>query len=142
VDLHLVIRWLHVGAGMVLVGGAALLAFRFAAAEPSLEGTWTIARRYEWLCWAALAVLVASGIGNLGGFGAAMPDARSSWGQAFLVKLTLVMVLATLSVVRTAAVVQLAGSAATFPGALRGLYAVTALLGVAIAGAAQLMAHG
>jgi uncharacterized membrane protein len=141
-DLHLFVRWLHVGAGMSLVGGAFVLALAIPARGSASEAIWAVARRYEWLCWASLAVIVASGVGNLGAFGAGLPPPESDWGLTFLVKMGLVLVLASLSVVRTAAVVRLAAALQPAPPALRALYVATTVLGLAVAAAAQVMAHG
>ena len=57
-------------------------------------------------------------------------------------KLLLVIMLASLSVVRTAAVVRLATALQPGTQSLRVLYIATTVLGLAIAGAAQVMAHG
>jgi uncharacterized membrane protein len=141
-DLHLFIRWLHVGAGMSLVGGAFVIALALRLRGSSGEAIFSVARRYEWLCWASLAVIVASGVGNLGALGEGLPPAGSGWGRAFLVKLALVLLLGSLSVVRTAAVVRLDSALQPPTHTLRALYIATTVLGLMIAGAGQLMAHG
>jgi len=43
--------------------------------------------RYEWLAWGALGLLVATGVGNLGVFGEALPAPESTWGRVLTVKL-------------------------------------------------------
>lgn len=84
-SLHLAIRTVHVLAMALLVGGAAGL---WAAARRTPDDLHALATGYEWLFWAALGVLVLTGVGNLGALGAPGPATR--WGQVLLAKLALV----------------------------------------------------
>ena len=106
-----------------------------------------MAQRYEWLFWAALGVLVATGVGNLAQFGEGLPDPATAWGRRLMLKLLLVLLLAAISVARALYVARLVDAAPALAGdgprrALRNVYALTALLAAAVLAFATWLAHG
>ena len=134
----LAIRWLHVAAMAVAVGGAVLvtwISFR-APADLALR----VAIRYEQLFWLAAGVLVMTGIGNLGALGSALPEPRSGWGITFQTKLLLVAALVAVSLPRSLALELARGP--TLGQLLQRLYLVTVALFAAILVAALVLAHG
>jgi uncharacterized membrane protein len=148
--LTLLIRWLHVAAMALALGGALLLwftALRPAGLDPAAHARTLLlfAERYERLFWLALGLLVMTGVGNLGAFGAALPAPGSAWGQRLGLKLLAVLLLSVLSLVRTLVVIRL-GAASPLP-TLRAarlvpaLYAGTALALVTIVLLAVALAH-
>jgi hypothetical protein len=149
--LSLLVRWLHVTSMAVAFGGALLLTFvavRPGDAGLSDPGHWLLglAHHYERLFWLALGVLVMTGIGNLGAFGAALPAPSSAWGGRLGIKLAAVLALFILSVLRTFLVIRVSASGEN--GAFRaarlvpGLYGGTALGLALVALLAIALAHG
>lgn len=136
----LVIRWLHVGAMATILGGAVLVSWL--AARTSRSTVVEVAVRYEQLFWAAIGVIVMTGVGNLGAFGLALPAPSTTWGNTFVLKITAVVVLIALSLPRSLVVARLAGGAGATIGTLRGLYVVTAAGLAVIAALAVWLAHG
>jgi putative copper export protein len=102
----------------------------------------TLARRYEWTFWAALGVLVVTGVGNLGSVGA--PGPATAWGRTFLVKLVLVLAVVVGSAVRTLSVVHVTEDpAVTTRNRLVGrLYGATTVALVLVVVLAEVLAHG
>jgi hypothetical protein len=145
-DAHLAIRWLHVVAATVLLGGALTLAAGAPRGERSAAASAhyiEAAARYEWLFWSALGVVIAAGVGNLGAYGEGLPPPDSLWGSSLQLKLVLVLATTYLSIVRTLVVVRLRTripEEARFLLSL--LYGLTAVLLVAVVGLAELLAHG
>ena len=135
-SLHLAIRTVHVLAMALLVGGAAGL---WAAARRRVDDLHVLARRYEWLFWAALGGLVVTGVGNLGALGAPGPGTR--WGRTLLAKLVIVALFVLGSAVRTLAVTRTDRSTplAAWGRRAYGLTTVT-LLGLVVL--AEVLAHG
>ncbi|HEY8655134.1 MAG TPA: hypothetical protein VIN34_00165 [Candidatus Limnocylindria bacterium] len=139
-DHHLIaiaVRWLHVAAMAMALGGALLVAW-LAFREPA-DRVVGVALRYEQAFWLAAGVLVMTGVGNLGAFGPDLPQPATGWGATFIWKLLLVAAIVVGSLPRTLAV--------ALPGipvaaALRWMYAGTAAGLVMIAGLAVLLAHG
>ena len=157
-DAQLAIRWLHVVAATVMVGGALLLAAAPAlwraesssepssesSAEPSAERlalSLELFRGYEWAFWAAIGPVVATGVGNLGAFGSGLAAPQSLWGRTLTIKLAAVLVLMLLSLTRTLVVVRLPNDAAA-RSLLRGCYVVTAALTLGVLALAGALAHG
>ena len=140
--VHLAVRTLHVLAAAALVGGA----FVPAAVRPGTYGATTFlgaATAYERLAAAALAVLVATGIGNVGALGTALPDAGERWGAIFTAKLGLVLTLAAISVARVLMLTLLSErGASAHLGRLRAMYGATAVTGVVVVALAEMLAHG
>ncbi|MEX2228495.1 MAG: CopD family protein [Dehalococcoidia bacterium] len=141
-------RWLHVLAATVIVGGAALcwaLAVRGRSAElpGQASALGFAAERYEWAFWIALGVIVATGVGNLGAYGEALPGPGTAWGRALALKLGGVTLLIVGSVVRTVAVVRAASEEDGMSFAtMRHLYAATVLVAAGVVGLAEYLAHG
>src|SRR6476646_7796682 len=96
-DLHLLIRYLHIVAMALMLRGALLL-WRLSVSAPATDGDaqqrlmLVGARRYEFLFWLALGVIVMTGVGNLGALGAALPGPQSTWGTKFIAKVGFVLV--------------------------------------------------
>lgn len=147
-DLHLLIRAVHVVAATLILGGAAivwLLAVRTSAeaSRAQAEAVLFAAERYEWVFWASAAAIVATGVGNLGAFGEGLPAPDSEWGGTLLVKLGAVLVLLAGSVVRTLTLVRLLeGRAVPGLAAMHHLYAATAAGALLVVVAAEVLAHG
>lgn len=134
--LAIAVRWLHVAAMALALGGALLVAW-LAFREPA-DRVVAVALRYEQAFWLAAGVLVMTGVGNLGAFGVGLPQPGTGWGMTFSAKLLLVAVIVVASLPRTL-VVALPGVPPT--GVMRGLYAGTALGLVAVTGLAVTLAH-
>jgi hypothetical protein len=146
VDPHgfsVAIRWLHVAAMAIALGGAVLLAVA-ARGRAGLDGLLAISATYERSFWLAAGILVMSGIGNAAAFGIGLPEPASAWGAAFIAKLLLVALLVVASVPRTVAIVHLAALPASVgtQRTVATLYAVTALALLAILAFALRLAHG
>jgi putative copper export protein len=71
-----VVLWLHIIAASVWIGGQATVAVAVPAlrAQPALMRT--VGRRYQAIAWPAFAVLIGTGIVNVG-------DAGIAWDQVF-----------------------------------------------------------
>lgn len=148
-DVHLAVRFAHVLAAAVIVGGA-LLCWVLAIqghgdgdARPAQVSAFGFAaERYEWAFWMALGLIVATGVGNLGAYGEALPPPGSAWGRVFALKLMLVTVLLLGSTVRTLAVARIAaGDGQTSLATLRNVYAATALTAMGVIAFAEYLAH-
>ncbi|MCK9486491.1 MAG: hypothetical protein M0R73_07295 [Dehalococcoidia bacterium] len=139
-DLALGVRLLHVLAAVVAVGAPVALALVIRAGPEPRVVEALVARAERWQ-WVALAVLVATGVGNLGALGDAIPDAGSAWGRTLFAKLGFVLALLAVSAVRTFVI---AGhSLSSVPtGRLAGWYGGTGALGAVIVVLAVVMAHG
>ena len=138
-QLALVVRYVHVVAMATAFGGALLvtwLAWRLPPARII-----DLALRYEQLFWLAAGVLVMTGVGNLGAFGAALPAPATGWGRTFIAKLVLIAVLMLVSLPRSLAVVRLSTAIAA-AARLRAIYAATSGLLAAIVALALVLAHG
>lgn len=135
--MAIAVRWLHVAAMALALGGTLLVAW-LSFREPA-ERVVTVAARYEQVFWLAAGTLVMTGVGNLGAFGTGLPLPGTGWGSTFTTKLILVAVIVALSLPRTL-VVALPGT----PGiqALRTIYTGTAVGLVGAAGLAVMLAHG
>ncbi|MBV0923926.1 CopD family protein [Halomicroarcula limicola] len=143
--VSLAVRTLHVLTVAVLVGSTVALWYGYrTAAVTDLAA----ARRYEWLFWGALGVLVLTGVGNLGALG--VPGPTTDWGRTLLAKLLAVLGVVLGSAIRTLVVVRAGernGSGAdTMNMALRGTlgrsYGVTAGALLALVVLAEVLAHG
>lgn len=98
--------------------------------------------RYEQVFWAAAGVLVMTGIGNLGAFGASLLEPSTGWGTTLIAKLWLVAALSIVSLPRSLAVVLLASETGTKPVDLRRVYTVTTSMFAAIVALAIVLANG
>lgn len=140
----LAVRWLHVLAATVAVGGSVLtwLRFRLGPADgDGLDDALLVARGYEWLFWAAIGTLVMTGIGNLGAFAPTLPGGR--WRTTLDVKLGVLTLVLVGSAVR-ARLLWRVDTASTRPPArlLQRVYGVTAVSLVALLTLAEVLAHG
>ncbi len=93
-------------AATLLVGGGVLAWAAWLDARSDIEGSGAalrIAVRFEWLAWGALGVLVATGVGNLGVFGEALPAPDTRWGRALMAKFGLMLLLVAFFAVRALA---------------------------------------
>ena len=148
----LLIRWAHLAAFALLLGGAILLwglSRTSRSLEPAEHGRLMLlaAERYETLFWAAIGLIVATGAGNLGAFGGALPGRETVWGLRLTIKLAAVLTFLLLSLLRTLLIVRLKAAGvgvAALPLAkfLQTLYVGTALLTISILGLAVWLAHG
>lgn len=142
--LTVVVRWLHVLA-MALVLGGAVAVWVTLRVDPPRSGpdSLAIAAAYERLFWLAAGILVATGVGNLGAMAPAVPTV-GPWAATFAVKLLAVLALLVLSVGRTLGL-QRAVTGPRQAATIRPLrygYAATALLLVGILALAEVLAHG
>ena len=150
--LSLVIRWLHVGAMAAALGGALLLLLLAADAQREQEAghdgfLLRTAEAYEWLFWAAVGLLVATGVGNLGVLGNDLPESTTVWGRKLLVKLLGLLALLGLSLLRTGVVARLTTNRTLLLSdrgyaALGALYAGTVLVLITVLVLAVSLAHG
>ncbi|WP_380681161.1 hypothetical protein [Salinigranum sp. GCM10025319] len=158
----LAVRWLHVLAATVAVGGSVLtwVHLRVEASDHdderidgdgngdgdgglALDGgsALSVARGYEWLFWAAVGTLVMTGVGNLGAFAPTLPGGR--WRTTLDAKLALLVVVLLGSAVRVLLLRRVRREpsvAAT--RVLRRVYGVTAVGLVALLTLAEVLAHG
>lgn len=145
-----VVRWLHVVAAVSILGGAGLAWWMVRDAtrtdDPSrVAAALSASQAYEWGFWAAVGVVVATGVGNLGALAPAVPGPDTGWGTTLSVKLMLALALLVGSVVRT---VLAASPPAGQPrdsrhlAVLRSAYTVTAVWLLVIVGFAEVLAHG
>lgn len=129
------VRVAHVLAMALVVGGAALA---WAAQARGADQARLVARAYEWTFWGAMAVFVATGIGNLGVYGEALPAPTTRWGGRLTLKLALVLTLIVFSGWRALLIARATGA----PRALIVAYAATMLLSAVIVAVAVVLAHG
>jgi hypothetical protein len=137
--LALAIRWLHVAAMSVAFGGSVLVAWLTWRTRDDVIG---LALRYEQAFWAAIGVLVMTGIGNLGAFGVSLLEPGTAWGTTLITKLWLVAALIVVSLPRSLVVALLASGARRETVDLRAVYSVTAATFAAIVALAVVLAHG
>lgn len=123
----------------VAFGGAFLVAWLTWRTKDDVIET---ALRYEQVFWAAAGVLVMTGIGNLGAFGASLLEPSTSWGTTLIAKLWLVAALIIVSLPRSLAVLLLSSQARTRTVDLRSVYTVTTSIFAAIVALAIVLANG
>lgn len=148
--MSFLIRYLHVTSASLLFGGAVLLfllCYTNRRRRPeSRQVLLELMSLYEWAFWAAAGLLVMTGVGNLGSYGANLPEPDTSWGDKFIVKLLLVVAILLLSAFRTmsVAIVRLSEGAATVRNGMNtlgALYAMTAVLAMGAIGLAVMLSH-
>lgn len=93
------IRWIHLVALAILLGGALVM---WLADHPPID----LARRYEYLFWLAIGLVVVSGVGNVGLLTGGVPGFSTLWGRLFSLKLLAVLGLVVVSVVRLGVVLR------------------------------------
>lgn len=129
---------------MAIVLGGALLLWSLSVQEeqPMLRA----AEQYERLFWAAIGLLVVTGIGNLGVFGAGLPASVTVWGTKLTLKLFAVLLFMLFSLIRTLLVAQFADVQSKIDddssSLIRRLYAGTTLFLIVILLLAVSLAHG
>ena len=139
--LHLLVRVAHVLGMAVLLGGAVVTwqTLRIENRDPR-----PVLRRYEWLFWGSIGVLIATGVGNLGTLGPPAPTTR--WGSILTIKLLVVSGVVVLSAVRALAVGRLDDDSGSIPDPardrLRLVYAATCWALGATVVLAEVLAHG
>lgn len=141
--LHVAVRWAHVAAMAVALGGALLVA-AVVFTRRDERGSLVVAMAYERLFWGAAGVLVMTGVGNLGAFGRALLEPGTGWGTALVVKLVAVGALLALSLPRSLAVLRLerrSAEGAAIGDPLRGIYGTTVGLLALIVFVAEVLAH-
>lgn len=138
-DATLAVRVLHVIAATLAVGIPVALAL-VVAARPEPEVVERLVTPAERAQWGALAVLVATGVGNLAAFEGNFPG--GDWETVLFTKLGFVFALLVVSAVRTFVIAGLASRPAPHVRRLGGWYLATAGLGVLIVGLAEVLAHG
>ena len=137
----LLVRWLHLLAATVAVGGSVLTWALLRAGRPDLDGALFVARGYEWLFWAAVGTLVATGIGNVGAFAPTLPGGR--WRTTLDLKLGLVVVVLVGSALRAILLARLRNRPAPTAGRLLQVsYGLTAAGLVVLLSLAAVLAHG
>jgi hypothetical protein len=151
-SLSWIIRLVHATAMAVMLGGAVMvwaIALRLNVLLPPDRAALlrAAAAPYEWTFWGAIGVLISTGVGNLGAYGAGLPGPVTGWGEKLVVKLALVLVLLLWSLVRTVWVIRLEATTAmaistTGRHVAQVLYAGTVVLGGAILTIAVSLAHG
>jgi uncharacterized membrane protein len=150
--MSFLVRFVHVGAVSFLLGGALLIAllFLFLRSRPVNDAgdgvLLELVKVYEWAFWAAVAMVVITGLGNLGRFGEGLPEPGSEWGQDLMLKLLLVFAFLMVSLVRTFSValvlLQDAGSQVeSCSNGLARLYWLTAALLGGVLASAVALAH-
>ncbi|MFC4449889.1 hypothetical protein [Halorussus aquaticus] len=107
----LAVRLLHVLGMALALGGATLTWWLFRRDAASDSAAVGVAAAYERGFWAAMGVLVMTGVGNLGSLAPFVPTAETRWGTAFTAKVLVVLLVLALSVVRTLVVAQCRRSA-------------------------------
>jgi hypothetical protein len=137
--MALAIRWLHVAAMSVAFGGGFLVAWL--SYRTSVDRLIETAARYEQAFWAAAAVLVMTGVGNLGAFGENLFEPSTAWGTTFIVKLWLVAALIAVSLPRSLIVALLISQDRPRPIDLRPVYTATTVMFAVIVAVAIVLAH-
>jgi uncharacterized membrane protein len=141
----LAVRWAHVVGMAAALGGAGFVWFLLREVRndtaPS-STTLTAAAAYERLFWAAMGLLVMTGVGNLGSLAPGIPGGR--WSATLTAKLLLVAVVVLGSLVRSLLVVEARrdGTETVAADSLRRSYAVTTLALGAVVVLAEVLAHG
>ena len=138
----LAVRWLHLLAATVVVGGS-LTTWLVLSADHDTDrvGVVAVARRYEWLFWAAVGTLVMTGVGNLGAFAPTLPGGR--WGATLDAKLGVFVLVLGGSALRTTFLSRLeAEPTAGVRRRLRRAYAATAAGFLVLLALAAVLAHG
>lgn len=141
----LAIRWVHLVAAAVALGGAATTWWLCRRPEIPTASALAAAAAYERAFWLATGALVLTGVGNLGELAPYVPTADTPWGTAFAAKLLAVIGVLAFSLVRTLAVGRCRRAPDPPAGTrrlLRASYAVTAAWFAGIVALAAVLAHG
>ena len=150
-QLWFAVRYVHLASVALLTGGAVFTAVACqprdsAARQPDPCAMFQTALAYEWTFWSVVGVAAATGVSNLGLKGDGLLGPETSWGSALSIKLGAVLLLFTLSFVRTDIIVRCrAAKAIDEPRARRVLTAMYAATAATLLGALWLglgLAHG
>lgn len=125
------VRWTHFVAMGTVLGGAVVVAV-------SDRPPATLVRRYEYLFWVAIGLVVVTGIGNIGQFTPRVPEFGSRWSQLFTLKLFGILGLLVISIIRTGLVVRIPKGGVPD----RRWYLLTTIWVAAIVAVAVVMARG
>jgi uncharacterized membrane protein len=142
--LWFAVRYAHVAAAAILIGGALLVAVLSLLGDH--DASISAAGAYEWIFWIVVGVSVVTGVSNLGLKGDGLLGPDTGWGRALTAKLAAVLILLPLSLARSSFV-------ARSPGArplqkerralvIRGLHGATAVLLVVVLWFGLGLAHG
>ncbi|WP_132061360.1 CopD family protein [Halorussus amylolyticus] len=141
----LAIRTIHLLAMAVVLGGAVATWQFCRRSEVSAATALAVAAGYERAFWAAVGLLVVTGVGNLGSIAPHVPIAETEWGTVFVLKLLALVGFLAVSQVRTLAVHRLRLADSGSEGGRRMLrvsYGATAVWLAAIVVTAGVLAHG
>ena len=133
----LAVRWLHVLAATIVVGGSVLTWLLLRIEVPS--DAVIVARGYEWLFWAAVGALVMTGVGNLGTFAPTLPGGH--WRTTLDLKLGLFLVVLCGSALRVSLLSRLDRDGEQ-TRLLQRAYGATAVGLVGLLTLAEVLAHG
>ena len=101
-EIYLIIRWIHVLAVGLVLGGVALeIVLWFSRYKQGINFDASIIQLYEWVFWFATGIVIMSGASNLGAFGEAVPNRESYWGKLFICKMIGVGLFLALSFIRS-----------------------------------------
>lgn len=136
---HVLVRWVHLVAMAVLVGGAMVV---WAQLRGFDDGGLAGAATYEWLFWGAAGLAVLAGVGNLGAMAPAVPDPASAWGTTFTVKLVGVGGLLLGSLVRSISIIRWRSMDDPSSGRPERVYAATTVYLIGLVALGEMLAHG
>lgn len=145
--MSFLIRWLHLASVSLLLGGTLfLILVLYAAHRRGVDHRhlFDLMQVYEWVSWAAIGLVVMTGVGNLGHFGEALPGPESEWGRELTLKLALVGVFLAFSALRSIGVALhrlRPEPRVEVPPTLQGMYGATAVFVAGIMGVAIALAH-
>jgi hypothetical protein len=140
VDVHLLVRIVHVLTAAVVLGVPVTLAVMLRI-SPRSEVIARVGGSFERLQWAALGVMVATGVGNLSASDEGLPPFDSRWGRTMTVKLAMVLGLLMLSAIRTFVVASHSMPHAS-PRRVSDWYAITGTAAVLVVVASEVLAYG
>ncbi|WP_416839660.1 CopD family protein [Haloferax sp. DFSO52] len=137
----LLVRFAHVGGMAILLGGALFVWNAFRTGGVGYDSI-RFATHYEWVFWGTMAVMLVTGVGNMGELGAPGPTTR--WGSVLTVKLAVVAIFVVVSFVRTLVIytTRRRGASAIDETRLSQFYLVTWVLVGLIVALAEVLAHG
>src|SRR5258705_5786287 len=107
-QLWFAVRYIHVASVALLTGGAVTLCALCVRprSEVAAGAAVLAAPVYEWMFWSAVGITVVTGVSNLGLKGEGLMAPETMWGRALTMKLTAVLVLLAVSLVRTDFVIR------------------------------------
>jgi hypothetical protein len=131
-QLWFAVRYIHVASVALLTGGAVTLCALCVRPRGDGESAAVLAAPvYEWMFWSLVGITVVTGVSNLGLKGDGLMAPETTWGRALTMKLTAVLVLLALSLVRTDFVIR-CSAAAGLRGSGRMRIALGSLYGLTV----------